>query len=104
LILSGRLTPSINVAGLKVDPSEVEGVLVGFDAVAECVVVGTRDTSCGEVVKAVVVPRRQTTAREIQQFCRDRLASYKIPRYVVFLDELPRSASGKVLRKDLSDA
>ncbi len=104
LTLSGRLTSSINVGGLKVDPSEVERVVVSFDAVAECVVVATRDISCGEVVKAVVVPRRQTTAREIQQFCRDRLAWYKVPRYVVFLDELPRSASGKVLRKDLSDA
>lgn len=97
----GRATATINVAGLKVDPVEVEAVLSACDAVAECAVVPGVDRSGNEVVQAFVVQRREISAREIQLFCRRRLSAHKIPRLVRFVDALPRTASGKVLVRQL---
>ena len=104
LRVTGRRTAFINVAGLKVDPQEVERVLATCDAVAECAVVPMKDESCGEVVRAVIVIRTDTTVTKLQQFCRTRLAAHKVPRQVTFVDALPRSPTGKVLLKDLIDS
>ena len=104
LVVTGRRTSFINVAGLKVDPAEVEQVLAACDAVVECAVVPLADASGGEVVKAVVVARRATTVHEIQQFCRQRLAAHKVPRRVLFVDALPRTLTGKILVKHLVNA
>ena len=104
VVLTGRRTAFINVAGNKVDPTEIEGVLARCDAVAECAVVPMPDRAAGQVVKAVVVPRRKTSALEIRRFCRAHLAAHKVPRVVSLLDALPRTASGKVLAKHLIDA
>jgi long-chain acyl-CoA synthetase len=103
LRISGRRTSFINVAGLKVDPQEVERVLTACEGVVECAVVPLEDPAGGEVVRAVVVTSQATTARELQQFCRARLAPHKVPREVTFVDALPRTGTGKVLLKELID-
>lgn len=104
LVLQGRRSWMINVAGLKVDPAEVEDVIAAFDGVVECAVVPLLHEGSGSVVKAVVVVRQETSAEAIQRFCRNRLAAHKVPRQVVFVDALPRGATGKVLRKELVKA
>ena len=72
-------------------------------AVAECAVIGIPDEYRGETVRAYVVVRvgRQTTAHELTEFCRARLAAYKVPRSIIFLEQLPKTASGKILRREL---
>lgn len=103
LILTGRRASFINVAGMKVDPQEVEQVLAELECVGECAVVPTADPSGGWVVKAFIVPKGQTSEAEVQQFCRQWLAPHKVPRRVEFVDALPRTATGKVLLKYLLD-
>jgi long-chain acyl-CoA synthetase len=93
----------INAAGNKVDPLEVEGVLCEHPGVAEAAVVGLPGPHALEIVKAAVVRRGEVSEREIREFCRDRLAPYKVPRLFQFVDRLPRSPTGKLLRKDLLD-
>ena len=101
LYITGRKSTFINVAGLKVDPFEVERALLASPKVRECAVVGTPHPDCGEAVKAFVVPRDDVSRSELLALCRGHLAAYKVPRELVFLDELPRSPTGKVLRKYL---
>jgi long-chain acyl-CoA synthetase len=105
LQLIGRLSSLINVAGLKVDPNEVEAALKSCDAVAECAVVGIPDPSTGhDLVKAFVIARRETSRQELLAFCRPKLAAYKLPRQVEFVEALPKSATGKILVKYLLGA
>jgi long-chain acyl-CoA synthetase len=103
LMVLGRRTCFINVAGQKVDPGEVEMVLLQFDGIVECAVVAAADRVGGEVVKAVVVTNRRIDAAEIVAFCRRHLAPHKVPRTVAFMDALPRSPTGKVLVKYLTE-
>jgi len=92
----------IVVSGLKVYPNEVEDVAAQHPGVAEAGAIGVPDEKSGEVVKLVVVKRHPgLTAEELIQFCRERLAGYKVPRHVEFRAELPRTAVGKVLRRAL---
>jgi 2-aminobenzoate-CoA ligase len=90
-------------AGYNIAGPEVEEALLEHDAVAECAVIGTPDPVRGHIVKAYVVPRRgsaggEVLARELQNFVKRRIAAYKYPRSIEFLDALPRTASGKVQR------
>jgi acyl-CoA synthetase (AMP-forming)/AMP-acid ligase II len=89
-----------------VSPGEIEACLEDNPKVAEAAVIGVADPEWGEVVKAIVVLRegQQATADEIIQHCKSRLASYKAPAYVEFIQELPRSHLGKVLKTDLRKA
>jgi long-chain acyl-CoA synthetase len=103
LWITGRIKLMINAAGNKVDPLEVERVLCEHPAVAEAAVVGVPGPHAVELVKAVVVPRGAVTERDLREFCRDRLAAYKVPRTFRFAEKLPRSPTGKLLRKDLID-
>ena len=100
-----RKKDQINAAGYKVWPREVEDVLYGHPAVREAAVVGVPDAYRGETVKAFVSlrPGEGVEAEELIAFCRERMAAYKYPRVVEFVDELPRTASGKVLRRALRD-
>ena len=100
-----RKKDQINAAGYKVWPREVEDVLYGHPAVREAAVVGVPDAYRGETVKAFVSlrPGERVEADELIAFCRERMAAYKYPRVVEFVDELPRTASGKVLRRVLRD-
>ena len=96
----------IIVGGLNVYPSEVEAVLAQHPAVQAVAVVGLPDPVRGEVPRAVVVPQNgeKPSPQELIQWCRQRLANYKVPRSVVFATELPRSVTGKVLKGALREA
>ena len=90
----------INVAGLKVDPIEVEKVLMALEPVREVVVLGKPDSDYGEVVKAVVVAD-DLTEGDVVAHCKANLAEYKWPKMIEFRSEIPRSPLGKILRKYL---
>jgi long-chain acyl-CoA synthetase len=101
--LVDRAKDMVNISGFKVWPREVEEVLSRHDAVLETAIIGIPDPVSGEAVKAFVVPKKgaQLTEREVIDFCRDRIAVYKAPRYVEFIEALPRNPSGKVLKREL---
>ncbi|MER5265458.1 long-chain fatty acid--CoA ligase [Actinosynnema sp. NPDC002837] len=97
-----RLKDVIISGGENIYPAEVEGVLHEHPAIAECTVIGVPDPRWGEVGRAVVTvnPGADATSElDVLAFLRDRLAGYKIPKSVVFVDELPQSATGKLLKK-----
>ena len=100
-----RKKDMINAAGYKVWPREVEDVLYGHPAVREAAVVGVPDEYRGETVKAFVSlkPGATVTEEELVTFCRQQLAAYKYPRSVQFLDDLPKTTTGKILRRELRD-
>jgi len=101
--LVDRVKDMINVAGFKVFPREVEEVLFRHNAVREAAVVGVPDPVRGEAVKAFVVLQegRRVTPEELQQVCRDAVASYKVPETIEFLGALPKNPTGKILKKEL---
>jgi long-chain acyl-CoA synthetase len=101
-----RKKDQINAAGYKVWPREVEDVLYEHPAVREAAVVGVPDEYRGETVKAFVSirPGAEVTPAELIEFCRQRMAAYKYPRQVEFVDELPKTVTGKILRRELRDA
>lgn len=102
LFITGRTKAFIAVAGYKVDPVEVEGVLMEHPKVREAVVVGVPGKADGEeIVKAAIVAGDSCEQRELVAFCQERLANFKVPRIVEFRDEIPKSPLGKVLRKYL---
>jgi long-chain acyl-CoA synthetase len=103
LYLEGRKKLLIETGGFKVDPIEVEAVLVEHPAVAEAVVVGLDTEVAGEQrVKAVLVASgAEPEPREIVVYCRERLANFKVPQEVEFREEIPKSPLGKILRKYL---
>lgn len=98
-----RKKDQINASGFKVWPREVEDVLYAHPAVREAAVVGVMDQYRGEAVKAVISlkPGRSADADEVIAFCRERMASYKAPRSVEVIDELPKTMTGKILRREL---
>jgi malonyl-CoA/methylmalonyl-CoA synthetase len=103
--ITGRARELIISGGYNVYPREVEDVLAEHPAVAEVAVLGAPDTDLGEQVVAVIVPKggQAPDADAIIAFCRERLASYKKPRRVVFVDSLPRNALGKVQKHLLAE-
>jgi len=100
-----RKKDMINAAGYKVWPREVEDVLYGHESVREAAAVGVPDPYRGETVKAFVSlkPGAQEDPEGLISFCKERMAAYKYPREIEFVDELPKTASGKVLRRELRD-
>ena len=98
LTLCGRSKDLIISGGLNIYPPEVERVLAEHPAVAACAVIGCPDREWGERVTAVVVlyPEATVSAAELVAFCRERLAPYKSPKSVLFREDLPRNALGKV--------
>ena len=100
-----RLKDMVNVSGFKVWPAEVEQVLYRHAAVGEAAVYGVPDPLKGEQVRAAVVlkPGREASAEELVQFCRDHLAAYKVPARVDLVRELPKSATGKILKRVLRE-
>jgi long-chain acyl-CoA synthetase len=91
--------------GENVYPIEVEEALAQHPDVADVAVIGVPDERWGETVKALVVARPGTapSAEELVAFARERIAGYKLPRSIDFVDELPRTPSGKVLKRDLRE-
>jgi len=103
--LVDRKKDMINAAGYKVWPREVEDVLYGHPAVREAAVVGVPDEYRGESVKAFVSlkPGSSVTPEEVIAFARERMAAYKYPRTVEIVEELPKTTTGKILRRELRD-
>jgi long-chain acyl-CoA synthetase len=89
--------------GFNVYPREIEEVLYAHEAVLEAAVIGVPHASHGEEVKAVIAlkPGKQASAEEISAYCKERLAAYKYPRIIEFRDSLPKTATGKILKREL---
>jgi len=101
-----RKKDMINVGGFKVYPREVEDVLFEHPDIKEAGAVGMADGFSGEAVKAFVVrkdPSKSLTEQDVMSFCQSRLAKYKVPKKVEFVDELPKTLIGKVLRRKLRE-
>ncbi len=100
-----RKKDMILVSGFNVYPNEVEDVASACPGVLECAAIGVPDEKTGEAVKLVVVRKDPAlTAEQIQDFCRDKLTAYKVPRLVEFRSELPKTPVGKILRRELRTA
>lgn len=91
------------VGGINVYPRHVEEVIYQHPAVAEAAVIGVPDKTHGEIPRAYVVLKQGATAttKDIRKFCMDQLGRFEVPRQVVFLDALPKSATGKILKREL---
>jgi acyl-CoA synthetase (AMP-forming)/AMP-acid ligase II len=91
--------------GFNVYPSQVEQVIWGHPAVQDCAVIGVPDDKWGEAVKAVIElnPGQTVSSEEIIALCKEKLGSVMAPKTVDFIESLPRSTVGKVLKKDLRD-
>jgi long-chain acyl-CoA synthetase len=100
-----RKKDMINASGYKVWPREVEDVLYGHPAVRQAGVVGVPDEYRGETVKAYVSfkPGTSVTQEELIEFCKQQMAAYKYPRSIQFLDDLPMTTSGKMMRRELRE-
>lgn len=105
LTLTGRLKELINRGGEKVSPLEVDGVLSGHPAVAQALTFAIPHPKLGEEVGAAIVLREGATCteRELRDFAAEHLADFKVPRKVVFLDEIPKGATGKLMRIGLAE-
>jgi fatty-acyl-CoA synthase len=89
--------------GENVYPAEVERVLLSHENISEAAVIGVADEKWGEVGKAFIVKKEKITAEEIIEFCRSKMAKFKVPKYIEFLTELPKNDTGKIDRKKLID-
>lgn len=100
-----RKKDMVIVGGFKVYPREIDEILYEHPSIREAISIGVFHPTRGEAVKVFIVPAEgaSLTAEQIIAYCRKRLANYKVPRFVEFMDELPKSAVGKVLRRILSD-
>lgn len=103
LVLAGRVSSFINVAGRKVQPGEVERVLRDMDGVTDARVLAAGDVARGEQIAAVVEGPAGLTLAAVRQHCACRLAAYKIPRIVVFVDRLPVTPRGKIDYRTLNE-
>ncbi len=105
LYIVDRLKELIKVKGFQVPPAELESLLLTHPAIADAAVIGRADDESGEIPVAFVVlrPGSEATAEQIQEFVAGKVATYKQVREVVFIDAIPKSASGKILRRVLRD-
>jgi len=106
LYIHDRVKDMIVSGGENIYPAEVESALFGHPAVADVAVIGVPDQRWGEAVKAVVVrkPNVEVTPGELIDWARDRIAGYKLPKSVDFIDALPRNPTGKILKRELRKA
>ena len=106
--ITDRLKRMINAAGFKVWPAEVEAMLYAHPGIQEACIIASRDAYRGETVKAVIVPRPEAraslTPEAIIEWSRERMAAYKVPRVVEFVEALPRTGTGKVFWRGLQEA
>ncbi len=104
IYLAGRARDFIKRGGEMISPEEVEQTLAEHPGVSEAAVIGIQDLEWGEEVLAVVVRNHESVGEgDLIEFCRDRLAGFKRPRSVAFVDELPRNVMGKVMKRDLRE-
>jgi oxalate---CoA ligase len=102
LTLRGRIKELINRGGEKIAPREIDEVLLRHPAVAEAVTFGQPHPSWGEEVVAAVVLSGEVEERELTDFCREHLADFKVPRRLYFVEQIPRTATGKVQRRHVA--
>jgi len=99
-----RKKDMILVSGFNVYPNEIEDVIAAHPKVIEVGAIGVPDEKSGEVVKAVVVRKDSSlTVKELRDHCRNELTGYKVPKFIEFVDELPKTNVGKILRRELRD-
>ncbi|PXY33263.1 FadD3 family acyl-CoA ligase [Prauserella endophytica] len=103
LRIVGRKKDMFIVGGFNAYPAEIEGFLLEHPAVAQVAVIGVPDERLGQVGKAFVVPRSPVSADDLIAWSRTRMAGFKVPRSVEFLDELPLNSTGKVMKDQLAD-
>jgi long-chain acyl-CoA synthetase len=97
-----RKKDMIIVSGFNVFPNEVEAEVAAMDEVLECACIGVPNEKSGEAVKVFIVKKDDSlTEAAVRAHCKERLTGYKVPRIVVFIDELPKSTVGKILRREL---
>ncbi len=99
-----RKKDMILVSGFNVFPNEVEAEVAAMDGVLECACIGVPNEKTGESVKIFIVKSDESLTREsVREYCKERLTGYKVPVHIVFIDELPKSTVGKILRRELRD-
>ena len=99
-----RKKDMILVSGFNVFPNEIEAEIAMMDGVLECACVGVPNEKTGEAAKVFVVKKDESlTAEAVRDYCKERLTGYKVPRHIAFIDELPKSTVGKILRRELRD-
>jgi len=103
VFLEGRKKDMIKSGGINVYPAEIEEILRGHPKVGEVAVVGLKDEHWGERVVACVVPKTSCTEDELLNYCSDKLAGFKRPKSVVFVESLPKDRVGKILKRELRD-
>ncbi len=105
LFIVDRKKDMIIAGGFNIYPREIDEVLFEHPKVKEACAVGLPDPYRGETVKAFVVPRdgETLTAEEVIAYCKEKLAAYKVPKQIEFVEDLPKSAIGKVLRRELRE-
>ena len=104
IFLSGRAKDFIKRGGEMISPEEVEQVLMSHPKVSDAAIIGTPDDEWGEEILAIVVPiDPEPTTEELITYCGSKLASFKRPKTVIFIEELPRNTMGKVLKRDLRE-
>ncbi len=103
VFFAGRKDDMIIRGGENIAPAEIETILMSHPGVEECAVIGVPSVEWGQTVKAFVVTRKghRVSRAELAEFCRSRLASFKRPESIEFIDALPKNPLGKILRKDL---
>jgi long-chain acyl-CoA synthetase len=100
-----RKKDMILVSGFNVYPNEIEDVIATMPEVLEVAAVGVPDEKSGEAVKVVIVRKDPAlTAEKVKAFCKENLTGYKLPRYIEFRNDLPKSNVGKILRRELRDS
>jgi long-chain acyl-CoA synthetase len=100
-----RKKDMVLVSGFNVYPNEIEDVLAAHADIVEAAVVGVPDAATGEAVRAFVVSRNKAlTGRDVEDYCRTQLTAYKVPKQIVFCEQLPKSPVGKILRAQLRSA
>src|SRR3954454_7744693 len=104
LFIDGRDDDMIVSGGENVFPAEVEDLLMGHEQVADVAVFGVEDEKFGQRLKAVIVKKGSLSEKQVKDYVKSNLAGYKSPRDVVFVDELPRTSTGKVLKRELRDS
>jgi long-chain acyl-CoA synthetase len=100
-----RKKDMILVSGFNVFPNELENVISLCPGIVECAAVGVADVKQGAAIKVFVVKSEPTvTEEDVARYCRQNLTGYKLPKYIEFRDELPKSTVGKILRRELRTA
>ena len=101
LTLGFRIMHGRKIFGLKYN-NEIEAIVSGMDNILECACIGVPDDKTGEAIKLFVVKTDDAiTETDVIEYCRPRLAAYKVPKQIEFMSELPKSTVGKILRREL---